>query len=40
MLILEKCEVTGDPGDSKPASTLKDEIIDSEIEDIIGKNIT
>ena len=35
-LILEKCEVTGDPDDIKSASTLEDEIIDNEIEDIIG----
>ena len=35
-LILEKCEVTGDPDDIKPAHTLEDEVIDNEIEDIIG----
>ena len=35
-LIMEKCEVTGDPDDVKPAHTLEDEVIDNEIEDIIG----
>ena len=38
-LILEKCEVTGDPDDIKPAHTLEDEVIDNEIEDIIGTYI-
>lgn len=35
-MILEKCEVTGDPGDIKPAGNLADEVINNEIEDIIG----
>jgi len=34
---MEKCEVTIDPDDIRPASTLKDEVIDSELENIIGK---
>lgn len=36
-LILEKCEVTGDPDDTKPACNLDNEIINNEIEDIIVK---
>jgi len=35
-LIMEKCEVTGDPDDVRPAQTLDDKVIDNEIEDIIG----
>ena len=34
---MEKCEVTVDPDDIRPTSTLKDEVIDSELENIIGK---
>ena len=31
--------MTGDPDDIKPAHTLEDEVINSEIEDIIGTYI-
>jgi len=36
-MIIEKCEVIIDPEDIRPASTLKDEIIDAELEDIFGR---
>ena len=36
-MITEKCEVTVDPDDIRPASTLQDEVIDAELENIIGK---
>ncbi|XP_065920591.1 actin-related protein 10-like [Dysidea avara] len=36
-MITEKCEVTVDPDDIRPASTLQDEVIDAELENIIVK---